>query len=193
MPTSQQGGSLEARFGGNWAFQLGVQHLSYLVKDAQTNQQTFHQRDEYEALTGIGYRFTPMGTEEMIGIGYLARYMATANESATGATGVPSSNSPSVLTQPSQLFHGPALFGRIDLPFLGWFGVEAKGGVAPYMMGALSAPTTLDGMMSYWVTPSAYLRFGMLQLNAGYNLQNYSVADYSYARSGPYARLDLRF
>jgi hypothetical protein len=193
-PTSAQGGSFEARFGGNWAFLLGLNHLGYRVTDAQTSNQTVHQRDEYEALTGIGYRFLPFGTEEMIGLGYMARYMATDNQSvAGGSIGVPTSDTTSVLTQPSQLFHGPALFGRIDLPLLGWFGIEAKGGVAPFMLGALSAPTALEGMMGYWVTPSAYLRFGVLQLNAGYSLNNYSVADYTYARSGPYARLDLRF
>lgn len=192
-PASMQGGSWEARFGGNWAFLLGLQHLAYKVSDAQTSEQTFHQRDEYEALTGIGYRFMPFGTEEMIGVGYMARYMANANQSAAGGTiGVPA-EPVSVLTAPSQLYHGPAIFGRIDLPIWGGFGLEARGGVAPYMLSALQAPAGLDGMMGYWVVPQAYLRFGFVQLSGGYGLYNYSVSDYSYARSGPYARLDLRF
>ena len=76
---------------------------------------------------------------------------------------------------------------------VGRLGVEARSGLAPYMLGALSAPTSLEGMMGYWVVPSAYVRFGFLQLNAGYGLTSYSAGDYSYSRSGPYARVDLRF
>jgi hypothetical protein len=192
-PTSLQGGSYEARFGGNWSFLLGLQHLSYKITDQQTDNKTAHLRDEYEAQTGVGYRIKPFGTEEMLGIGYVARYLSTNNQDGTGAaTGTPSGPA-SVLTAPSQLWHGPAILGRIDLPFLGWFGVEARGGVAPYMLGALQSPTSLDGMMGYWVVPTAYLRFGFVQLSGGYSLSNYSVADYSYARSGPFARVDLRF
>jgi outer membrane biosynthesis protein TonB len=192
-PTSIQGGSWEARFGGNWAFMLGLQHLSYKITDQQTTNQTAHLRDEYEALTGLGYRFQPFGTEEMLGLGYMTRYMANNNQDATGASmGVPT-EPVSVLTAPSQLWHGPAILGRFDWPFLGWLGVEARGGVAPYMLGALSAPASLNGMMHYWVVPTAYVRFGFLQVNAGYGMYNYSVADYSYSRSGPFARVDLRF
>jgi hypothetical protein len=123
----------------------------------------------------------------------MTRYMANNNQDATGASmGVPT-EPVSVLTAPSQLWHGPAILGRFDWPFLGWLGVEARGGVAPYMLGALSAPASLNGMMHYWVVPTAYVRFGFLQVNAGYGMYNYSVADYSYSRSGPFARVDLRF
>ena len=109
-----------------------------------------------------------------------------------------------MLTAPTLLYHGPAVYGRLDWPIFGPLGLDVHGGVAPFMFDAFpvtqtdpttqtAAPADLTGMLGYWVTPSLYLRFGPFQITGGYALANYSATGYNYSRSGPEARVDWRF
>jgi hypothetical protein len=202
--SSIEGGEIEARFGDNaWAFLLGVDHDRFRVADDQTSQKTGHERDEFEGNLGLGYRFTPGGTEEMIGIGVLGRYLSVNNISIEGTVDNPTSTqtiaAPAVetpLTAASQLYIGPSIFTRLDFPVFAGLGLEIKGGVAPYMLGMLS-PTAegQSGLLGFWGIPSLYYRLGMVQLTAGYQYESFlnTGGGYNYTRSGPLARLDLRF
>jgi hypothetical protein len=189
-----EGGSYEGRF-GPVALILGAQHLNYMVTDQQVDNKVAHQRDEIEGNLGLGFRFTPWGTEEMVGLGYQARYLTNRTEDpSSGAVIAPPAGVSSILTAPSQLLHGPTVFGRLDLPLFGPLGLKAQGGVAPIMFGAGSqSAQDLSGMLGWWAVPSLYLRFGALELSGGYALYNYSATNYTYSRSGPQGRVEWRF
>jgi hypothetical protein len=191
--SSTEGARWEGRFGA-LEVSLGLSHLSYKVTDTQTQNLTAHQRDEYEGGLGVGWRFTPFGTDDMIGLGYMLRYIGNNNQDTNGGS-IPAPASPeSILTVPTQLYHGPLVQARFDIPVFGPLGLDLRGGVAPYLLDAMpSSNRDLTGMLGYWAEPSLYLRFGAFQLDAGYNYTAYSASGYDYSRSGPQARVDWRF
>lgn len=193
---SEEGADFEARFLESWAFLLGADYDHLQITDQQTNNQTGHNRDEIEGNLGVGYRFTPGGTEEMFGLGVIGRYISSDTVQLSDGTSIAPPANETTLTAPTQLYLGPEIFTRLDFPF-GPVGLEVKGGVAPYMLGMLSQTASDNsGLLGYWAIPSLYLRLGVVQLNVGYQYESYTnltSGNYSYTRSGPLARLDLRF
>lgn len=200
------GGALE---GGRWEGHYGaldllldVAHHSEQLTDQQTSGATSQSRDTYRGLLGVGWRFTPLGMDDALGVGYMVRYMSNNTLSQAGGS-VPPAASAGLLMAPTLLYHGPAVYARIDWPLFGPLGLDVHGGVAPFMFDAFPTTTTdstgastthdLTGMLGYWATPSLYLRFGAFQLSGGYALANYSATSYSNSRSGPEARVDWRF
>jgi hypothetical protein len=193
---SVEGLNLETR-SDNVVYSLSVDHHRMRVTDRQTNDRTGHDRDTYVGTLGAGWRFTPWLLDAVLGGGYQLRFLNTENVALNGDTVIGTVAPPvtmSVLTAPQQLFHGPVAFTRVDAPLFGPVGLELRGG-AGLLLGALDVPADIGPLFAFWGTPALYWRVGMMQVNLGFDASMASGGGggYNFSRTGPVARVDLRF
>ncbi|MEB3329767.1 MAG: hypothetical protein VKQ33_11095 [Candidatus Sericytochromatia bacterium] len=177
-------------------YTFSVDHHRMRVTDLQTQNRTGHDRDTYVATLGAGWRFTPWRLDTVFGGGYQVRFLNTENVALDGDTVVGTVQPPvvtSVLTAPQQLFHGPMAFTRIDAPLYGPVGFELRGG-AGLLLGALDVPADIGPLFAFWGTPALYWRVGTVQASLGFDASMASGGGgYNFSRTGPVARVDLRF
>jgi hypothetical protein len=183
------GGALHVPVGNAWNVRLAGESFGYTISSIQVPDAQMR-RDEYFGDFAIEYLPIRRPWVLAAGIGYWARYLTTK-------TNVLAPPEPSVLFQPTLLWHGPTLDSRVYVPL----GIEALAltgdvEVAPYMFG-LSDPVSqaLGNMYGYQGELGLKYSTRHFSVAAGYRHQGYATFNqaFSASRGGPEVSLVWRF
>jgi hypothetical protein len=183
------GGTLSVPIGNAFNLRLGGDAFAYKITSTQVPDAQMR-RDEY--FGDLAFEFLPIRRPWVLatGVGYWARYI-------TSKSNVLAPPEPSILFQPTMLWHGPALVLRTYVP-VGWeqLAMVADAEGAPYMFGLSDAVSSALGNM-YGYQAQAGLKYSTrhFSLSAGYRYQGYGTFNQvmSYNRSGPEMSLVWRF
>ncbi|MDB5097023.1 MAG: hypothetical protein JWM80_1444 [Cyanobacteria bacterium RYN_339] len=183
------GGSLQVPIGNAFNLRMSGDAFAYKITTTQVPDATTR-RDEY--FGDLALEFLPIRRPWVLatGVGYWARYLTTKSN-------VLAPPEPSILFQPTMLWHGPSLVLRTYVPVV-WeqLALVADAEAAPYMFGLSdSVSTALGNMYGYQGQLGMKYSTRHFSLAAGYRYQGYGTFNqsFSYNRSGPEMSLVWRF
>lgn len=183
------GGQVSVPLGNAFNMRLAGETFGYTITSVQVPDAQMR-RDEY--FGDLAMEWLPIRRPWVLatGLGYWARYLKQQ-------TNVLAPPQPSILFQPTMLWHGPTLTVRAYVP-VGWeaLALTADAEAAPYMFGLSDAVSqSMGNMYGYQLELGLKYSTRHFSASAGYRHQGYATFNqvFSDSRGGPELSLVWRF